>query len=59
SVELVHTWAAPDDARRFVARAMARLAPPDAVVLIGPGTGTAIAFDEVVRTRLAAGDMVC
>lgn len=59
SVELVHTWAGADDARRFVARAMACLAPPDTAVLICPGSGTAVAFDAAVRTRLSAGDMVC
>lgn len=59
SVELVHTWASPDDARRFVARAMACLAPPDTAVLIEPRSGSAVAFDGAVRTRLAAGDMVC
>ena len=58
SVELVHTWAGADDAKRFVARAMACLAPADSAVLIEPGSGTAVAFDDAVRKRLAAGDMV-
>ncbi|MDC7789336.1 hypothetical protein PQJ75_20035 [Rhodoplanes sp. TEM] len=58
SVELVHTWASPEDARRFIARTMARLAPDDTAVLLRPPDG-AVAFDAAVRARLAAGETVC
>ncbi|RAI39209.1 hypothetical protein [Rhodoplanes roseus] len=58
SIDFVHTWGPTTEAYRFIARAMARLAPADTAVLLRPPTQGAAAFDEPLRKRLAAAEDV-
>lgn len=55
SVDLVHSGADPDQAYRFIGKALAELAPPDAAVLVHPDDNKSQAFDDSVRRRLASG----
>lgn len=54
SIDLIGQSAA-EDAYRFIAKVLARLAPNDAAFLVHPDTGAIIPFDENLRRALADG----
>ncbi len=55
SIDLIHMFANKDDAYRFIAGALAKLAPADAAVLVKPETNAAVFFTAELRSKLAAG----
>lgn len=55
SVDLLHNITTEEEAYRFIAAALAKLAPADAAVLVNPENNAAIVFDDDVRRRLADG----
>jgi hypothetical protein len=55
SIDLIHMFANKDEAYRFIAVALAKLAPADAAVLVKPETNAAILFTPELRSQLAAG----
>lgn len=55
SIDLVHMVSNKDEAYRFIAVALAKLAPADAAVVVKPESNSAILFTEEMRTQLAAG----
>jgi hypothetical protein len=55
SIDLIHMFANKDEAYRFIAVALAKLAPADAAVLVKPETNAAILFTPQLRSQLAAG----
>jgi hypothetical protein len=57
SVDLVGKIGSNEDAYRFIAAALAKLAPADAAVLVKAETNTTIVFDDEVRRRLADGQL--
>jgi hypothetical protein len=56
SIDLVHMMTNKDEAYRFLAAALAKLAPADAAVLVKPENNSAVLFTAEVRSRLAAGE---
>lgn len=55
SIDLVHMMTNKDEAYRFIAVALAKLAPVDAAVLVKPENNSAALFTADLRSRLAAG----
>ncbi len=55
SIDLVHMITNKDEAYRFIAVALAKLAPADAAVLAKPENNSAVLFTAELRSRLAAG----
>jgi hypothetical protein len=55
SVDLVHRHASAEDAFRFVALVMAKLAPADSVLLVHPSHALTAPFTDRVRATLASG----
>jgi hypothetical protein len=55
SIDLIHMMTNKDEAYRFIAAALAKLAPVDAAVLVKPETNSAVRFTAEVRSQLAAG----
>ena len=55
SVDLVHMMTNKDEAYRFIATALAKLAPADAAVLVVPENNAAVVFTAELRNQLAAG----
>jgi len=55
SIDLIHMFANKDEAYRFIAVALAKLAPADAAVLVKPQTNAAVLFTAELRSQLAAG----
>jgi len=55
SIDLIHMFANKDEAYRFIAVALAKLAPADAAVLVKPETNSAVVFTAELRSQLAAG----
>ena len=55
SIDLVHMMTNKEEAYRFIASALAKLAPADAAVVIKPETNSAVLLTAEVRGRLAAG----
>jgi hypothetical protein len=58
SVDLVHKNTSDTDAYQFIAQVLAKLAPSDAAFLVHPSKLITIPFDDVVRARLAKGDVI-
>ena len=56
SIDLIAKHTNEDDAYRFIGRALAVLAPPDAAYLVHPTRRIVIAFDDDVRRSLAKGE---
>ncbi len=56
SIDNVRIHTSEEDAYRFIGRTLARLAPPDAAVLVHPSKPLVLRFDGTVRRRLANGD---
>jgi hypothetical protein len=56
SIDLLHLYTSEQDAYRFIGRALARLAPPDAAALVQPARPVTVAFNDQVRSALASGD---
>jgi hypothetical protein len=54
SIDLIHMFANKDEAYRFIAVALAKLAPADAAVLVKPETNSAVVFTAELRSQLAA-----
>jgi len=55
SIDLIHMFKDKDQAYRFIAVALAKLAPADAAVLVKPETNSTVLFTAELRSRLAAG----
>jgi hypothetical protein len=55
SVDMMHRHTSDEDAYRFVSAALAKLAPPDAAVLLHPSRYMALPFSSEVRRTLASG----
>lgn len=55
SIDLIHMFANKDEAYRFIAVALAKLAPADAAILVTPETNSAVVFTAELRSQLAAG----
>lgn len=55
SVDLIHMFTNKDEAYRFMATVLAKLAPADAAVVVRPENNLAIFFTAEVRSKLAAG----
>lgn len=55
SIDLIHMFTNKDEAYRFIAVAIGKLAPADAAVLAKPQTNSAILFTAELRSKLAAG----
>ena len=58
SIDLIAKHTTEEDAYRFIGRALAVLAPRDAVYLIHPTRHIVIAFDDDVRAKLANGKLM-
>lgn len=56
SVDMVHQTTTDEDAYRFIGAVLAKLAPPDATVILHPSKYAATTFSSEVRRRLASGD---
>lgn len=55
SIDLVHMMTNKDEAYRFIAVALAKLAPADAAVLVKPENNAAVLFTAELRNQMAAG----
>ena len=55
SVDMMHRHTTDEDAYRFVSAALAKLAPPDAALLLHPSRYLAVLFAPEVRRTLASG----
>jgi hypothetical protein len=55
SVDMLHQHGTGNDAYRFVSAVLAKLAPPDAVLLLHPSRYVAVRFSPEVRRTLASG----
>jgi hypothetical protein len=58
SIDLMHRQTPAEEAYRFIGRALAQLAPPDAAVLVHPSRLITVAFNDDVRRQLASGGQV-
>jgi hypothetical protein len=58
SIDLVSQSTSDQDAYRFIAVALAKLAPADAAVLVKPDDNSSVPFDDALRQRLAAGQFM-
>lgn len=56
SIDLIRMITSKEEAYRFIAVALAKLAPADTAVLVKPETNAAITFTAELRSRLAAGE---
>ena len=55
SVDAMHVHTTEAEAYRLIGSLLAKLAPPDAAVLVHPSKPIVMRFDDEVRTRLANG----
>ena len=55
SVDRIGKIGSDEDAYRFIAAALVKLVPVDAVIVVKPETGAAVVLDDELRRRLAAG----
>lgn len=55
SIDLVHMMTNKGEAYRFIATALAKLAPADAAVLVMPENNSAVVFTAELRSQLAGG----
>lgn len=55
SIDLIHMFRNKDEAYRFIATALAKLAPADAAVVVRPENNSATLFTAELRSQLAAG----
>jgi hypothetical protein len=55
AVDSIHVHTTQADAYRLIGAVLAKLAPPDAAVLVHPAKPIAMRFDDEVRRRLASG----
>jgi hypothetical protein len=55
SIDLIHMFTTKDEAYRFIASALAKLAPADAAVVVRPENNSATPFTAEVRSKLVAG----
>ena len=55
SVDAMHVHTTEVEAYRLIGALLAKLAPPDAAVLVHPSKLVAVRFDDILRTRLADG----
>ena len=55
SIDLVQMMTNKDEAYRFIAVTLAKLAPADAAVVVKPESNSAVLFTAELRSRLAAG----
>jgi hypothetical protein len=55
SIDLVHMMTNKDEAYRFIAVALAKLAPADATVVVKPEDNSTVLFTAELRSQLAAG----
>jgi hypothetical protein len=58
SVDLVRKSTSDEDAYRFVAQVVGKLAPPDAAFLVHPSKFIIIRFDDELRARLTRGEPI-
>ena len=58
SVDLAHAHSTDADGYRFIGQVLAKLAPPDAAVLVHPSRLMTMRFDDEVRRKLAAGEHI-
>lgn len=57
SVDLIHKHTTEQEAYRFIGKVLAKLAPPDAAVLVHPSRLVTLRFDDDVRRRLASSEL--
>jgi hypothetical protein len=55
SIDLIQMMTNKDEAYRFIAVALAKLAPADAAVVVKPENNSAVLFTAELRSRLAGG----
>jgi hypothetical protein len=55
SVDAMHVHTTVEEAYRLIGSLLAKLAPPDATVLVHPSKPIVMRFDDGVRSRLASG----
>ena len=57
SIDLVGKIGSTEDAYRFIAAALVKLAPGDAVILVKPETNATLVLDDALRHQLAEGQI--
>ena len=55
SIDLIHMFTNKDEAYRFIAAGIAKLAPADAAVVVKPENNSTVLFNAELRSKLAAG----
>jgi hypothetical protein len=58
SVDLIHNNTTEEDAYRFIAQVLAKLAPADAAFPVHPAKLITIEFDDALRRNLAKGERI-